>query len=58
MHPQWNGIVLIGLWWFLVLSNDGITLLRNEQRQFYISPLSGTLDREDDRESKKKQMLS
>lgn len=56
VHPQWDGIILIGLCWFLVLCNDGIMLLRDEQRGFYTLPLSkddwaSWLDIESDRES-------
>lgn len=40
MHPQWDGISLIGPCWFSVLCNDGIMSLRDEQRGFYTSPLS------------------
>lgn len=55
MHPQRDGIILIGPCWFLVLCNDGIMLLRDEQRGFNTSPLSrggraGWLEIESDRE--------
>lgn len=64
MCTQWDGINLIGPCWFSVLCNDGIMLLREVQRGFYTSRLSGggwtsqpemKPDREDYRERKAKQ---
>ena len=66
MHPQWDGISLIGPCWFLVFCNDGIMSLRDEHRGFYTSPLSALAeggrvsqperkaDREGDRERSKR----
>lgn len=40
MHPQRDGISLIGPCWFLVLCNDGITSLRDEQRAVFFLHLA------------------